>query len=217
MNRFLLILVAALLFGCAKNATEPNDGNNNPIDTTKAHLHTVPPAGSIFEYKFSKITPGEDSIARFEVLATGLEIRGKKNVSRFVLGQFSLFVAYEPTGDFSMLGLYDDSVWLPMPVVSKKQAILPPITIRYSGSDHYSTSEWVSTPFRQNDLVVNGKLLKGYEIELIEIEKDYDPAGVLENTDRDTLYFTWSHDIGFWTRYRQGADDRLDLIKYPGM
>jgi hypothetical protein len=212
MNKLLLVLLAGLVLGCAKNTTEPNDGTNIPLDSTKGNLHTIPQAGSKFFYTY-KESGSPDSTFEFEVLDTGLVIRGKKKVSRFTTGQASIFVAYEPTGDFSMLGLLSDSAWLPMPIQSKVQAIVPPVRTDYS-SEHHSTIEWMCTPFRPQDVSVNGKLLKGYEIELIEINKDYDLNNQLVDTDRDTVFLTWSHEIGFFTRFREREGEILELSQY---
>jgi hypothetical protein len=122
MKRPLLILSLVFVFGCS-NSSDPDTNGTGSIK------HTIPKAGSSFELTTFN-TNEKDTSFVFDVIATGLEIDGKKNVSRIgSTDQSFFFIAYDNNGDFATRGFIgEDSIWIPMPVASKKQITTPLVT-----------------------------------------------------------------------------------------
>jgi hypothetical protein len=200
MKQLLTVLaIACIATGCS---TDP-EPSNTPS-------HTIPKPGSTFT--FGGVIPDDDStIATIE--ATGLEKKGKTNVSKFEMNGKWGYIAYETNGDFAYLYQdFTDTVWYLMPVVSKQQIVLSERS-KIVGDKTEKTIVTL-TPVKEDDVTVEGKLLKGYQIEVIEANKTYLQSGALDRSWQDTTYYTWSHDVGFFTHIDLGGRFDANMKHY---
>jgi hypothetical protein len=202
-----LFAIALIAFGCS-NSTEPDTGG------TASFKHTIPGVGSTFEYTYTNSTLDTTLKSVTEVVASGLELGGKKNVLRletnFWNQKSTMYLAYEANGDISQMS-DADTFWIRQPFESKQQFLLTFTENNTVGKSDYELS---ATPYKQNDLIIDGKTVKGFQIQQRVKETRYDANGeiIYAKVYNDELK-TWSHDIGMFTHDTVSSGNMI-LVNY---
>jgi hypothetical protein len=193
LSRFLsIVLCALLLAACSSNPTTEPDSGSTGIK--------APGVGSRLFYHHE--SAGRIDTLFADLIATGLEINGKKGVTRYNIGATETWlIATESNGDISLATLYDGSLedWIPFPIGSRQPKSLPRKTI-FDG-DHYYERDRTFNYYAEDDVAVKGRMFKGSQVEMKQTERRYSSDGELLDTDTYRILYTWSPELKMLLRW----------------
>lgn len=196
------LFCALVLIGCSSDVEE-----NIPS-------RVIPKAGSTFTYRFRQ--DKSDFFMTYEVHKTGLEILGRKNVSRISLGAHTYSVAFDPNGDFGLLHSEYDSTWKPQPIASRQSfTSVPDTSYHYT---YYRIHRFTIDPGEDTTRIIMGTAMRGQRVEMTSIDSSFALDGTFIDDVIEHRTYTWITGLGMFSDIVVKSADQstssTELVEY---